>query len=229
MIKSNKKIINGPDHDYGCIDEESQPDMEPEEFNIKKLKFLDKLSKTNEEIKNVEELTKNQSECELWKLERSIRITASNFGKVCKLRATTSRKNTVKSILYNNFSGNSATNYGIECEPLAKAAFEKEINIKIQPSGLFIDKTHNFLAASPDGLIECDGIIEIKCPYSIKDITPKDAVQSGKLKFATIQNGKCNLKTNDNYYFQIQGQLHVTQRTYCYFVIWSPKGMSIFY
>jgi len=66
--------------------------MDPKEFIIKKIKFLDRVSKTNEEIKTLEESTKNQSESELWKVERSIRLTASNVGKVCKLRATTSRK-----------------------------------------------------------------------------------------------------------------------------------------
>uniref|UniRef100_A0A2S2PQZ9 Uncharacterized protein n=1 Tax=Schizaphis graminum TaxID=13262 RepID=A0A2S2PQZ9_SCHGA len=225
-IKPSKKTYIGPDRDYGCIQEESQIlDMEPKEFNIKKLQFLKRLSKTNEEIKILEKSTKNQSESDLWKAERSIRLTASNFGKVCKLRVTTSRKNTVKTILYNAFSGNSSTNYGIENEPIARISFEKEINLKIKPAGLFVDKTYNFLAASPDGLIDDDGIVEIKCPYTIKDLTPEDAIQCGKLKFATLIDGKLNLKTNDNYYYQIQGQLHVTQRSYCYFVLWSSKGM----
>ncbi|KAL4126769.1 hypothetical protein QTP88_010978 [Uroleucon formosanum] len=99
--KSSKEVYNGPDRDYGCIQEELQIlDMDPKEFNVKKIKFLESLSKTNDEIKTLEESTKNQSESELWKVERSIRLTASNFGKVCKLRATTSRKNTVKSMLY---------------------------------------------------------------------------------------------------------------------------------
>lgn len=160
-------------------------------------------------------LQKNQSESDLWKVERSIRLilyTASNFGKVCKLRETTSRGNTVKRILYSTFSGNSSTNYGIENEPIARISFEKEINLKIKPTGLFVDKSYHFLAASPDGLIEDDAIIEIKCPYTIKDLTPEDSIQCGKLKFATVTDGKLKLKTNDKYYYQIQGQLYITQR-----------------
>jgi len=89
------------------------------------------------------------------------------------------------------------------------------INLKIKPAGLIVDKTYHFLAASPDGLIEDDGITEIKCLYTIKDLTPEDAIQNEKLKFATVIDGKLNLKTNDNYYYQIQGQLHITQRAYC--------------
>jgi hypothetical protein len=222
--KPIKKVYIGPDRDYGCIQEEPQMiDMDPKEFDIKKLKILEHVSKTNEEIKTLEESTKNQSESELWKVERSIRLTASNFGKVCKLRAITSRKNTVKSILYNKLSGSLSTNYAIENEPIARISFEKVIQLKIKPAGLFADKTYNFLAASPDGLIEDDGIVEIKCPYNIKDLTSEDAMQCVKLKFATVIDGKLSLKTN-NYYYQIQGQLHITQRSYCYFVVWSPKG-----
>jgi hypothetical protein len=32
------------------------------------------------------------------------------------------------------------------------------------------------------------------------------------------------LKRNHDYFYQIRGQLHVTQRQYCYFVFWTPKG-----
>jgi len=98
------------------------------------------------------------------------------------------------------------------------------INLKIKPASLFVDETYYFLAASPDGIIENDGIIEIKCPYTIKDLILEDAIQNRKLKFTTVINGKLNLKTNDNYYYQIQGQLHITQRAFCYFVVWSSKG-----
>lgn len=154
--------------------------MEIEELNFKKIQFLNSLSKTNEEIKILEESTKNQSECDLWKIKRRLRLTSSNFGKVCKLRASTSRKNIVKNILYNNFSVNLATNYGIEIELLAKATFEQKTLFQILPAGLFIDKTYNFLAASPDRLLENNRIVEIKCPFTIKEMTPKDAVKMGK-------------------------------------------------
>ncbi|KAK9752200.1 hypothetical protein QE152_g4425 [Popillia japonica] len=35
------------------------------------------------------------------------------------------------------------------------------------------------------------------------------------------------LKQNNNYYYQVQGQLEVTNREYCDFVVWSPKGMLV--
>ena len=54
-------------------------------------------------------------------------------------------------------------------------------NVKL--AGLFVDLNLPYLAASPDGLIGDDSIIEIKCPISIKDLTLKDVYNEKKLKF----------------------------------------------
>lgn len=97
-------------------------------------------------------------------------------------------------------------------------------NLKVLPAGLFVDFNLPFLAASPDGLIGNDAIIEIKCPYSAKDLSPDDAQKQNKLKFMEIESENLILKKNHNYYFQVQGQLHITQRNLCYFVVWTPKG-----
>jgi len=43
----------------------------------------------------------------------------------------------------------------------------------------------------------------------------------------TVYNGKLVLKKTDNYYFQVQGQLNIAEKKYCYFVVWSPKGNQI--
>lgn len=50
-----------------------------EEFNLKKIQFFNSLSKTKEEIKILEESTKHQSECDLWEIERRLRLTSSSF------------------------------------------------------------------------------------------------------------------------------------------------------
>lgn len=95
---------------------------------------------------------------------------------------------------------------------------------KVLPAGLFVDYYLPFLAASPDGLVGNDSIIEIKCPHSAKDFSPIYAYHQNKLKFVEIKSGNLVLKKNHNYFFQIQGQLHITKKLYCYFVIWTPKG-----
>jgi len=88
--KPTKKVYVGPDQDYGCIQEEPQIlDMDEKEFNIKKLTFLESVLKTNDEIKTLEESTKNQSESELesrekcttdrFKFWKSLQTTSNNF------------------------------------------------------------------------------------------------------------------------------------------------------
>jgi len=76
-----------------------------------KLLFLSRLRLSQDDIIQLERRTIEQSQCEEWKKERSYRLTASNFGKVCKLRKSTNRKNTIISILYksNYFHGTTAT------------------------------------------------------------------------------------------------------------------------
>lgn len=93
------------------------------------------------------------------------------------------------------------------------------MKIKIQPAGLFIDVELQFLAASPDGLIDTNALIEVKCPstMSISMMTPSEAIENGTLKWAYMKNGELYLKQN-NYFYQIQGQLHITQRLYAYFL-----------
>jgi len=75
----------------------------------KKVDFLSKLKLTSKEIHALERRTVDQSSSDEWRRQRKMRLTASNFGKIAKLRATTSRANTVKYILYELFSGNVAT------------------------------------------------------------------------------------------------------------------------
>jgi len=53
---------------------------------------------------------------------------------------------------------------------IAIEQLENKINKKIIASGLMVDLNQPFLAASPDGLIGSDSLVEIKCPASAKDM-----------------------------------------------------------
>jgi hypothetical protein len=152
-------------------------------------------------------------------------LIASVFGKICKLRPKTSRAKTVSNILYGSFCGNDATKYGIQNEENAKSALSNILNKPISSSGLVIDNELPFLAASPDGPINEDSIVEIKCPMSIKDTSPEDAILTKKLKSCEIINGQFQLKRTDSYYFQVQGQLHITKKMFCYFCIWTSRDI----
>lgn len=85
--------------------------MPHDDYETKKDGFLEKLKLLSKQLQLLERNTVDQSKSDEWRRERKIRLTASNFGKVAKLRDTTSRANTVKYILYELFCGNSATRY----------------------------------------------------------------------------------------------------------------------
>ncbi|XP_063910990.1 uncharacterized protein LOC135128089 isoform X2 [Zophobas morio] len=224
--KKKIKLPAETDADYGP-DAAAISNILPDSYEIEKKAFLDALQKTPLEINELQQKTIGQSNNRTWVEERYKRLTASVFGKICKMRHSTSCQATVKSLLYSTFSGSTATDWGKTHEPMAVEAFQIANDVTVEPCGLFIDANFGFLAASPDGLIGNNAIIEIKCPYSAAQMTPIDAILQKKLAYCTSNNGKIQLKKSSDYYFQIQGQLHITRRDICHFVIWTPLGIEV--
>ena len=85
-------------------------------------------------------------------------------------------------------------------------------------------KTKTFIAASPNLEISCEccgqGLVEIKCPYSIKDACP----DAENLNYLESVDGKVQLKTNTDYYYQIQGQIGTTGRLFTDFFVFTFHG-----
>ena len=71
-----------------------------------------------------------------------------------------------------------AVTYGMDMEPHVfnrlQDYFKEVEHSSVTECGLFIHPKHQFLAASPDGLIGDNTVLEIKCPFSIinQDILP---------------------------------------------------------
>lgn len=80
-----------------------------EEYERKKRCFIDSLKKIEEEIDNIENLTCGQSSNVYWKEGRQKRITASNFGRMCRARTDKTKTNIVKILLYPSFRGSAVT------------------------------------------------------------------------------------------------------------------------
>lgn len=53
---------------------------------------------------------------------------------------------------------------GTELEPLARAAYETKTRQMVDSVGLVIHPDNEHWAASPDGLVGSDGLLELKCP-----------------------------------------------------------------
>lgn len=143
-----------------------------------------KFKVTEEQKHNIANLTVGQFENSLYILERRNRLTASNFGAVIKRRLSTPCHNLVKIMLYPRNITTPALEFGKTKEAVAISLFEKQMNVKVQSAGLFIDSDCSFLGASPDGklnsymynnfsiinisgLIGDEEIIEVKCLYKL--------------------------------------------------------------
>ncbi|XP_054257576.1 uncharacterized protein LOC129005927 [Macrosteles quadrilineatus] len=204
-------------------------DLPEEIYQIKKQIFLEALQRTEEEKMKLERGTLLQAGSGLWKEERRKLLTASNFGIVCKRRKSTSCAGLVKNLLYRDVQTPSMF-YGRENETQALTAFEKKTGLTVSKCGLFVDKDIPYLGATPDGLVGDDCIVEVKCPASCSELTPEEGILRRKFTFWDVSRNKTEVEAinkKHNYFYQVQGQLHITQRKYCYFVMWTPKGMRM--
>jgi len=68
-----------------------------------------------------------------------------------------------------NFS-NAAMQWGTDCEPLARAAYEAATDNMVSEAGFINHPTIPMSGMSPDGLIGSDGLLEIKCPNTATHI-----------------------------------------------------------
>ncbi|GFQ76269.1 yqaJ domain-containing protein [Trichonephila clavata] len=116
--------------------------------------------------------------------------------------------------------------YGESHEGEALKSLENSLSLKIRPCGLFIHPKLQYLAATPDRLVDY-GIVEVKCPTSCQDITPDEAISLKKFLFWKIYKFvQIQINKNRNYFCQVQGQLQVTEKEYCFFVMWTKKDVK---
>ena len=197
-----------------------KPDMTSDTYQRAAERVLKSLQVTPERRKEVEELTRAQSDCDLWYKEREKRITAYKFKRVCALRESTNTAATVKEVVKNSFFGNDATKYGKEFEPVARALLEK-LDMKIEDCGFFIHPEHCFLGSSPDGIIrDIDYLVEAKCPYSLpRGKSMKQCIEDREEGLKFWKHGAIQMDYNHAFYYQIQGQLAITDCEVCIFVV----------
>ena len=189
---------------------------------------------------DIKKMTVDQASSQIWFSQRHIRLTASNFGRVSKRRATTPIANLVKSLLYTRQMDVPSLRWGKTHEEDARKAYishmkSKGHSISIQQCGLFIDTSTPCLACSPDGIVSIDGekgLLEIKCPYKAakEGLTPVQAASTLKNFFCKISPNDpqiVELKRSHNYFYQVQGQLGITQLPWCDFFIWTPAGSFV--
>jgi putative phage-type endonuclease len=140
-----------------------------------------------------------------WFKEREGKLTASSFGAAAGLGPGSRQQAWRRHFGLEVFTGNEATQWGEDKEPVARTEYMLRVNPNVAEVGFVPHPSMEWLGASPDLLIDGDGLGEIKCPFMQKfydEIPPY-------------------------YMAQMQGQLQITDRQWCDFIIWTPDAMSV--
>ena len=174
----------------------------------------------------VEEATRNQSLCDTWFRVRVGRITGSTLHQVFNARVETpsvslilnicAQKNIqIKSpaikwgrvneinalILYKQIHSDS--NAISNSKPLSDIFIHQ--NLRVEKIGLCIDFEKPWYAASPDGAVYCTccghGVLEIKCPFSLKDKSLKEHIIKNAFYVGVNADGNYFLRKEHQYFF----------------------------
>ncbi|XP_049517784.1 uncharacterized protein LOC125943202 [Dermacentor silvarum] len=172
--------------------------------------------------------TLGQSQNPAWRNERTGRLTASNFRRALHCQKP---EGLVKEILYPRnevLKQGDPRLYGLQNEARAVQEYINlmelyDKNIEVVETGVQVHERYCFIAASPDRLVkEANeiGLLEVKCPASKAGQRVADACQD-RAFCAEIIDGEVTLKRDHAYFYQVQGQLGITKKPWCDFVIWT--------
>jgi putative phage-type endonuclease len=150
---------------------------------------------------------------ESWYERRKTLITASDAGSALNIPAFKGQKNSrdeaIKTKVTGSFKGNIFTRWGQEMEPHIASLVEQVFDDEVLEVGLLVHPTHDWLGASPDGVMKKTGqLVEIKAPYKR---------QLGGDNAAYVPA---------TYYAQMQVQMQVAQAYQTIFAQWQPADKN---
>ena len=239
--KSEETCVNIPSTNSPC-DELLSPIKEHPISNVQLRERCDKVKRrlqfSKEEIDEAEKITQNQSQNPQWYKLRKHRITASQCHRVAVLKECTSPTKAIKEVLLMNPSYQSkCMTEGLSNEEKILAEYIKFMGTKghkgisVKKCGFFISNMHGFLGASPDGLVndpsvsESCGLVEIKYIKQNESESLEDALV--RKRICKVNNGLV-LNHKHGYYYQVQQQMYVTQRSWSDFVVKGSRDTGLF-
>jgi len=210
-------------------------------YSIEQLKKS--LEMSEEACMAIERDTREQRLSSQWFSVRRYRLTASHFGDIFRRRRETKPDALVLKILHPKQISSAAIDWGVQQESTAIEAYKKQQlhcgnqELTVNSVGFLVNQDYPFLGASPDGKVHDPshadpfGFLEVKCPYSHRAHTPREAC-SDPLFCCELQadsNGllQVTLKRSHKYFSQVQGQMAIGRRSWCDFVVYTTKGVSI--
>lgn len=152
-----------------------------------------------------------------WFAARCGKFTGSRFADLMSVTnsgPSASRANLIVTLALERITGqpeqtyeNDAMRRGKELEPLARGAYEAHTGDLVTEVGFIAHPELPYVGVSPDGLIDSDGMVELKCPAS----------QAKHLIY--LRNEAHALE----YRWQVQGQLWVAERQWCDLTSYDPR------
>ena len=149
-----------------------------------------------------------------WLASRLGRPSASNFGRLVtgSGKPSSSAESYINEMIAERLTGRSKPFYTNEhmergnfLEPEAREAYEFITDLEVVETGFILHDSEEF-GCSPDGLVDAEGGIEIKCP-------------SDSVHVSYLRAGKIPAK----YYQQVQGCLWITGREWWDFMSYHPE------
>lgn len=150
-----------------------------------------------------------------WFAARRGLITASSVGAILGNSPNATRSDLMRRMVREwhgaeqEFTGNIATEYGTRNEAGAITEYTMETANRVEPVG-FVTR-EDWAGCSPDGFINDDGGLEVKCPFGLRN--------EANPQFKTLAD-------QPHYYDQVQFSLWVTGRKFWHFYQWTPSGHS---
>ena len=147
-----------------------------------------------------------------WDSLRLGRFTTSMFKDLFMGKSTAGYEKAIYSNVYEKMYGESPNDFfyndymerGHKLEPYAIECYEIETFDKILNGGFWT--LGDWVGSSPDGLISKDGLFESKAPA-----------------YNTMMNYIIKNEVPKIYYWQVHGQMYVTDRDWCDFMAYHPK------
>jgi len=152
-----------------------------------------------------------------WFEARKGRVTASLVGAILGLSPYMSRADAMRVMVREalgaerEFQGNIATEFGTRNEAGALLDYRIETTHEVQEVGFI--PFEDWAGCSPDALVGDAGMVEIKCPFSLRDAPAPVPFKM--------------LAEQEHYAAQVQFQLYVTGRKWCHFWQWAPNGTKL--
>lgn len=152
-----------------------------------------------------------------WFEQRKGRVTGSSVGGILGISPFTTRDAVMRAMVRETLGAPSEfpdpvpppVAWGTAMEAHAIAEFEMVTSEAVTPAPFV--PYEDWLGASPDGYVSDGKLIEVKCPYFLRNDPTPAFIQPVDLP---------------HYMAQIQVQLFVTDKESCWFFQWTPHGYS---